>query len=148
MFGFLKGKIDLKLTRYQFVPGDTIEGTLVLKLRKPVQGRAVEIGLYGTQKTSGGLGTRRSTSWEKVFDFKQPLDGEKEYPPGQELVYQFSLKIPQDLQIPQLPSSTLGTAIKTIQTLTGTHSHIDWYVVGRLNTKGFDVVKKVKITVG
>ena len=36
MFGFGKGKIEIQLSKYNYSPGDELSGTVILKLKKPV----------------------------------------------------------------------------------------------------------------
>ncbi|MFH1239776.1 MAG: hypothetical protein V1672_01035 [Candidatus Diapherotrites archaeon] len=58
MFGFLKGKIDVKLNKSNFRPGDMIQGTVTLDLKKSTNARGVFVKFYGMSKTtqhSGGV---------------------------------------------------------------------------------------------
>ncbi|MEE9525537.1 MAG: hypothetical protein V3V78_02920 [Candidatus Woesearchaeota archaeon] len=146
MFGFGKGKIEIKLDKYEFVPGDTISGTLVLKLKKPLEANELTIGIEGYQKTVQGYGNSRNYRTTKVFDFEKPLDGAKGYS-TQPQEYKFTLKIPSSVATGKIEGA-LGGVVKAAQLLTQTRSRIDWRVVGRLKVKGFDVSKKVKINVG
>ena len=149
MFGFLKGKATLSLDRYQFTPGETIEGDLVFRLKKPIEAEGVAIELYGMQVVTQFSGGKRSRRTTKVFDFEQPLDGEKTYSANQDLSYRFSLRIPEDvLTQPNIPDSGFGAVVKTAQMLSGTNSRINWYVRGSLKVRGFDVSKKAQITIG
>ncbi|MFH1589847.1 MAG: hypothetical protein ABIB43_04740 [archaeon] len=148
MFGFGKGKIEIQLNNYNYAPGQTIEGTVSLKLKKPLQGKELSIRLFGEQKISQGYGTNKSYRTVKIFDFKQPLDREKEYLPGsQPLVYQFKITIPANVESQQPPEGALGTVMKTAQMLLGTKIRTNWYLVARLDVKGFDMTKKVQINV-
>jgi len=148
MFGLSKGKAEITLSKYQFSPGETIEGQFKFMLDKPAVAKSVGISFYGLRQTTQMMSGRRSTRTDKIFDFTQPLDVEKEYPAG-ESAYSFSLQVPQNLNTGQMPEGTLGTVLKSAQFLMGAQSKVDWYVEGRLDIKGFsfDVSKKVKISI-
>jgi len=149
MFGFGKGKIEIQLDNYNYSPGQVIEGTVALSLKKPLPGKELSITILGEQKISQGYGTNRSYRTVKIFDFKQPLDREKEYPAGdQPLVYPFKIKIPANVESKQqMPEGTLGTVMKAAQMFSGTKSRTQWYLIARLDVKGFDITKKVQINV-
>lgn len=163
MFGFDKGKIEIQLDKFNFSPGEVIEGTVALKLKKPVKAKELSIRIVGEQTTtqregvSIGIGTNRGTQntdsrTTTIFDFKQPLDGEKEYLAGEQpTVYPFKIKIPanvlsQQTQAPQ--EGTLGTVLKVAQMVSGTSSRISWYLIASLDVpKAFDVSKRVQINI-
>ncbi|MFH1290750.1 MAG: hypothetical protein ABIH92_05060 [Nanoarchaeota archaeon] len=148
-----KGKIKIGLTHFQFSPGDTIEGKISLNLKKPVEAKALKVGLVGIYKNtkygrSGSGGLSRSSRSGYAFEFRQPLDGEKEYP-ASEKIYDFKLKIPKDLLSSRaLGNNMLGTLVKSAQILSGNISSIRWYVVANLEMKGFDISKKVQVNIG
>ena len=150
MFGFFsKGKIDIKLEKYQFVPGDTIKGSLVLKLKKPVEASGVEIQLLGTKTVIRGYGQNRRRNKETIFDFSQPLDGAKLYSSGEAPEYSFEITIPEDiLSKPEWTEGVVGSVMKAATIISGSSSRVDWYIIGRLNIpKKIDVSKKLKINI-
>ena len=91
-----KGKIEIKLSQFNFSPGDIIDGEIILRLKKPTQADSLQVGLIGEQRQTRYRGGRSSTSTKRVFDFQQNLDGKKEYQSG-EKSYPFKIKVPQDL---------------------------------------------------
>ncbi len=146
-----KGKIEINLTNFQFSPGDVIEGDVVLKLKKPVQAKALKVGLIGIyQNTNYGKspkGYSRSSTKSYAFEFRQPIDGEKEYPSG-DTSYHFKLKIPQDLLSSRaFGDGALGTIVKSVQILSGNISSIKWYVEANLDMKGFNISRKVQVNI-
>lgn len=171
MLGFGKGTIEVQLNKFNFSPGEVIEGTVTLKLKKPVKAKELSIRIVGEQTTtqseginlgggvSIGMGTSRRThstgsrtTTTTIFDFKQTLDGEKEYTSGgQPLVYPFQIKIPANVlnQQSQAPKEgVLGTVIKAAQMMSGTSSKISWYLIANLDIpKSFDVSKRVQINI-
>jgi 2',3'-cyclic-nucleotide 2'-phosphodiesterase (5'-nucleotidase family) len=164
MFG--KGKINIAIQRTNYAPGDIISGDVALTLKRPVKAREVNISLIGEHKTTqttprgggtmGGGGTSMSTTTKtvRIYDFKQQLDGEKEYSEGRE--YRFEIKIPADILGigPQTPEGALGQALKvaqTVATFTGAipRRRLQWYLLAKLDIPGgLDISKKVDITIG
>jgi len=162
MFG--KGKIEVKIGKTGYAPGDTISGDVVLALKKPVTAREASVSLIGeriTTQTKVGMGGGQpsmSTQQQRtrVYDFKQQLDGEKEYGPGQE--YHFEMKIPADILSVspgmQEIEGKMGQAMKVAQTaaaLTGRlpSQRVKWYVLAKLDVpRGLDINKKVDVTIG
>jgi len=160
MFG--KGKINTSIQKTNYAPGDTISGNVALTLKKPVQAREVSISLIGEEITEGGEGIlsiilSRGTltyKWKRrrIYDYKQLLDGEKEYSEGRE--YHFEIKIPAD--IPYMPkpegkqNRQLEIAKKTAATVGLIRlQRIQWYLLAKLDIpRGLDISKKVEVTIG
>ncbi|MFH1664242.1 MAG: hypothetical protein ABH986_05580 [archaeon] len=155
MFGFGKGKIELVLEKYNFKQGETIKGKVSVKMNKPTKAKELRVLFAGEKTTSSSSvsfgSTRDNTKKTKkvfVHRFEMPLDGEKEYTQGE---YPFEIAIPAGILEAggSLPEGAAGTAIKTIQFLSGSSSRIQWFVEAKLDIeKSFDVSKKVQINVG
>jgi len=151
VFGFGKGKIEVFLEKYNFSHGETIKGRITLKLKKPVQAKALKVGLVGEKATTQYGKTPRggmSSSHRKThfFDFKMPLDGEKEYLEGK---YNFEIKIPANVLQTPSPGGAVGDIVKGIQLLSGKDVKISWYVIAKLDIPfGLDVSKKVQVNIG
>jgi hypothetical protein len=160
MFG--KGRIKIALDRTHFDPGDIISGSITLTLKKPAEARGISVSVIGEQRSSrrsvGMKGSLISNSRERyrIYDFKQELDGEREYSSGQE--YSFEIKVPDDIlsmstQLPELEGA-LGQGLKLVQTaatLTGAMRRFQtkWYLLAKLDIPGgMDVRKKADITIG
>ena len=109
MFG--KGKINIAIQKTNHAPGDTISGNLTLALKEPVKAKGVSIFLIGEEIKLGGGGILQLISTggkllvkrerRGIYDYKQLLDGEREYSGGRE--YNFKIKIPAD--IPYVPKA-------------------------------------------
>ncbi len=158
-----KGKMNITIPRTNYSPGDTITGSVVLTLKKPVKARELCISLIGEQRVTrtrrrGRSGNRRvstTTQRTRIYDFKQQLDTEKEYTRGGE--YDFEIKIPADLlntqSQEQVPGGTLGQGLKIARTAASMagvlpRSHIKWYLSAKLDIpRWFDVNKKADITI-
>lgn len=169
MFG--KGKINIAIQKTHYAPGDVISGNVSLTLKKPVRAREASISLIGEEITTGGggnvgwgggrtssgvgmMGGRAgSTQIERIYDFKQPLDGDKEYSGGE---YRFEIKIPADIlgEGRQMPEGKLGQVLNVAQTVarvTGTvaRRRLQWYLLAKLDIpRGVDISRKVDITIG
>ncbi|MFU8796273.1 MAG: hypothetical protein ACNA7X_03120 [Dehalococcoidia bacterium] len=162
MFG--RGKVEVRIQKTHYAPGDIISGDVILALKKPVRAREASVSLIGeriTTQTSVGMGggqTSINTQQQRarVYDFKQQLDGEKEYGPGQE--YHFEMKIPADILSVspgmQEVEGKMGQAMKVAQTaaaLTGRlpSQRVKWYLLAKLDVpRGLDVSRKVDVTIG
>jgi hypothetical protein len=172
VFGFDKGKINIIIQKTNYAPGDTISGDVALTLKKPVKAKEVSISLIGEEVTTGGGDTAGwsgkrtssgvgmtgggagSTRIERIYDFKQQLDSEKEYSEGRE--YHFEMKIPADILGvgPQMPKGALSQVLKVAQTVamvTGTtaRKRLKWYLSAKVDIPGgLDISKKVDVTIG
>jgi len=144
----MKGKITINLDKFDFSPGETITGALILKLKKPVEATALNVGLIGTRETSSynRKSNERNDSSNTIYNFKKPVDGEKQYLPG-EKTYQFQLLVPTDINKYSTGNQVADTLIKSAQLLSGTTSRIEWYVTANLEMKGFDISKKVRVNI-
>jgi len=166
MFG--KGKINIAIQKSHYAPGDIISGDVALTLKKPVKAREMSVSLIGEHKTTqttpsaggpmggGAMSMSTTTKTVPIYDFKQQLDGEKEYNQGRE--YHFEIKIPADTlsMRPQISEveGKLGQVLKVAQTaaaMTGAipFQRIKWYLLAKLDIAGgLDINKKVDITIG
>lgn len=147
MFGFLsKGDMKVELEKYDFTYGDMVKGKATLKLKKPQEGRGVFVGILAEKKTRRHTSNGSETRWETVFDFKEPLDGEKTYGTSP-YEYSFEVKVPQ-MEQGKAPNGVLGDTAKALSFLSGRSSSIKWYLIVKLDMKGRDVSKKTQINVG
>ena len=156
---FGKEKITLTLEKFDFKPGEIIKGTISLNLKKQTNARKLEVGLIGRMISRqsnvavgpmvagrGRGGVRSSTQYHTVYDFRIPLDGEKEYYTG---IYKFEIKIPSDiLQANPTLEGSLGQAATAVRVLAGVSSRVDWSVKAQLDVPmGLDVKKSQKIVI-
>ena len=143
-----KGKIDIVLDNYNYSPGDTINGKIKLTINKPIHSKELKIKLIGEkiQKsyTSVGTSTRSSTDTQVIFDFSEPVAGVKDYEPGDNLSYDFKIKIPQNL----IKSPQLTGVLGVIQNLAMMNTMVKWFLVADLSIPGIDLRKKVQINIG
>jgi len=145
MFGLGKGSIEIQLEKYNFSPGETINGKVFLKIKKQEKAKAVIIRLIGEQKSSNFSTVQKTnvqTRKQYIYDFKQQLDSEKEY--SGEFNYNFQIKIPQNIL--NSINSTLGAIIGSMQILTGQSSQIKWYLIASLEIPwAIDISRTIQI---
>ncbi|MBU0591768.1 hypothetical protein KKF81_06830 [Candidatus Micrarchaeota archaeon] len=148
MFGLGTGKIDIQIQKYNYSPGESIQGKVILKVDKNTNAKGVFVEVYGEKKVTSGYGKDRRTRTMRIFEFKQPLDGEKEYAKG-EYSYDFSIKIPSDVMSqPKIQDGILGAAIGAAQVLTASGSRVDWRLVANLDiSMGLDVSKNIQLNI-
>lgn len=152
VFGFFeKGKVDLELNKFNFSIEEVIEGTAKLQLKKPVKAKGFFVVIFAeliTQKANvRGVGMSTSTNVKRAFEFKQQLDGEKEYD-LQPFEYKFKINVPNQNNQAKMdgPMASVASAIKMF---TVGNQHVKWYVEAKLDIPGgFDVGKKVQINIG
>ena len=154
MFGFGKGKIDIKPEKFNYQFGDTVRGKVVLDMKQSVEAKELRIILKGESKESrtgvgfsGGVKVSHSSgAAQTIFEFKLPLDGQKTYSGYSE--YDFEIMIPASAK-PQELEGAMGDVVKAMRMLGGQKSHIKWYLNASLDIPGgMDVSKKVNINVG
>ncbi len=149
---FKKGKIEMSLGKYNFVPGETITGNINLSMKKPVTARGLTVQLRGdlitkrmSRDSDGHM--KSETNRTCIFDQKIPLDGEKKYKDSN---YNFEIKIPENILDEDRPlEGALGSAVKAMKFITGTRERIEWQIIAKLDVpKALDVSKKQQITIG
>jgi hypothetical protein len=160
---FSKGSIRIQLKKYSFNPGENIEGTLQVSLKKPTKGKALRVGLYGKRidryvTTDGiiGSGSKQSagssTESEIFYKFEQPVAGSQEYHNND---FDFTLQIPPNVleqaqQIENKMVEDMEKATSAIKVITGgttkTQTQVKWVVKAILDLPGFDVSKGQDIT--
>lgn len=142
VFGFGEGSIDLKLEKVSFSPGESIRGTVFLKVEKAKKARGVRVEFFGERTV--GYGKNRRT--ERVHSFSLNLSGEREYIGAFE--YPFELKIPSEAGSRQLPSDLLGGILNPVSIFSGSSS-TRWFVSASLDVPmGMDISKRTQISIG
>ena len=88
--GFFSGeKITLMLEKYNYAPGETIKGTIILKLKKPTKAKKFEVAFVGEKverQTGMGVGSTAKSGHQQqhvyLYHFKMPRGGERDYQQG------------------------------------------------------------------
>src|SRR5262245_61316937 len=75
------GTVRLSLTRTRFAPGDTINGSVVLALPEPVDGKRLVVGVRAWQRAAE----------QTVYKFERELGGAESYASGERA---FELTVP------------------------------------------------------
>lgn len=149
VFGLFDKEIELALEKTYFKPGELIRGHISLTPKRPVKARQLRVFFFGERtvrvmerNNKGRMQSHNRT--DTVYRFEQKIDEEKEYSNAE---YDFEIKVPETL-FQALPEGALGTAVKVFQMFQGS-SPVKWYVEAQLDIPmGFDIKKKVQITVG
>jgi hypothetical protein len=145
---FKKNQILVALEKYAYLPGETIKGSVRLKLKRPLQAKKLTVALIGlriARQSSVAVGPIRvgnqapQTQVYTIYNFEIPLDEEAVY---YHEYYPFEIKIPLDiLQASQQKfQSTLTGLGKTLSEIAQfmnqtmmTNSQIEWSVEAKLN---------------
>jgi hypothetical protein len=145
---FKKNQMLLTLDKYAYAAGETIKGSVGLKLKRPVQARKLTVALIGLRivRESGMMvGPLRvgnqgpQTHVYTIYNFAIPLDGENTY--FNEL-YPFEIKIPSDIlaSVQQNLHSTLSglghtleEIAKVMEQFSLSDSRVEWSVEAKLD---------------
>ena len=147
-------KITFTLEKYDYKPGEKITGQVKLNLKKPVSARKLEVSLIGKRKIKQHTSRGSSTHYDKIYDFKMPLSGEKEYHKDQ---FDFSIPIPDDIlnmktsrqRVQDNLEEKLGAAGSVIGAVAmGGRTIISWSVKAQLDVpKKLDIKKSQDIVI-
>lgn len=144
IISMMKGKLEINLPNFNFSAGETITGTLVLKLKKPLEAESLMVGLIA--ESSSNKGIKGSKSTQTVYSFNQPVSGKKVYPSG-ESTYDFKIKVPANVAFNSTGNEIVDGIIKSVQILGGISS-VRWYVTSELEISGMNLSKRVQINIG
>ena len=158
---FKKDQIDVKLQKYAYTPGETIKGSVGLKLKRPLNAKKLMVGLIGLRIVHQGniaIGPVRvgnqgqQTQVYTIYHFEIPLDEEAVY---FHEFYPFEIQIPADIlqSAQQNLNSTLTGLGKTLSEiaqvmnqLSMSGSRVEWSVEARLQIPlKIDIVNSQKI---
>lgn len=158
MFGIGAGKIELKIQKTTFNPGEEITGTLFLTVKNPIKARGLFIKIFAEQNVremheiQGKMKPTDTT--RKLYEFQAELDKEREYPKTNEPVaYPFTLAVPQNApsaHVPKKPDETIDLLVGALSFVTGTGAlgPVKWYLEGYLDLPmAFDVSAKVQLDI-
>ncbi len=155
-----KGKISISIPKTAYNPGETISGDVTLTLNGPVKAREFSISLIGDQRYNRRgtveFGKKTGRNYDRVYDFRLQLDGEKEYAQGGQ--YHFEIKIPAEiLKKPQMPEAMDEQTQQRVQMMQAMASiagsymprPTQWYLLAQMDIPmGVDIKKTIDITIG
>jgi len=148
VFDFLsKGKMEIKLDKLSFAQGETINGSIAMQLKKPIKAKGVLVVLFAEQTNTRMTSKGMERYTQRIYEFKLPLDGEKEYG-TQPYDYTFELKVPQSNQ--NKIGGVAGNVMTAVSLFTvGAGGPAKWYLEAKLDVPmGFDLGKKIQLNVG
>lgn len=142
-----KGQIEIILDKYQYYSGETINGKVKLRIKKPINSKELKIALIGRQKIKSrrmNVNQRNLTSEYKsveIFNFTMPLHKQKEDSMGEQEI-DFQIKIPNNILNSQEPQ-TLG-----FFSFSRRKFPIKWHLSADLEVPGINPYsKKVQINI-
>jgi hypothetical protein len=158
---FKKDQLVVSLEKYSYAPGETIKGSVGLKLKRPAHAKKLMVGLVGLRivhQSGMAVGPVRvgnqapQTQVYTIYNFEIPLDEEAVY---YHEFYPFEIKIPPDiLQSSQQNfhatltglGKTLSEVARVMNELSMSGSRVEWSVEARLHIPlKVDVVNSQKI---
>jgi hypothetical protein len=136
----LSNDINIKIEKTDFAPSEVIEGTVTVKLDKPIKSKGVFVSLTSGETRSGRNSKGQSTTQHYSHVWSSlTLDGEKEYPAGQSLSYPFRFTAPSRSAPVSLLSMVWKGAQPTIK---------DYHIDAKLDiSMGFDINTKKEIKI-
>lgn len=160
---FKRDQIQITLDKYAYAPGETIKGSVGLRLKQAVHAKQLTVALLGLRIVHKGgiaVGPVRvgnqgpQTHVYTIYNFEMPLDGEAAY--FHEL-YPFEIKIPSDiLQSAQQNfhstltglGNTLAEIAQVMEQLRLSDARVEWSVEAKLAIPlKVDVVGSQKIVI-
>lgn len=158
---YLKGSLKLIVDTTVLNPGDTVSGSVNLKIKKPVESKSLIVSLICQEerKTRDMKGNTKS-SWVEVSRNEVSLDGAKSYPKGFSNSYNYSIVVPnrslmhaaKDLVTGNMSDSQKAAVDKVagvlnkVNNFTG-NNRLKWKIVARLDCDGVDLTASKKIRV-
>lgn len=132
------GSIAIALDRFDFAPGDSVSGKVVLGLNETVEAGRLMVALLGTQRSDGDE--------DLVFELEHELDGAKTYRTGE---YAFELGIPEDATAGPDRDDLVENLTRAVSSLaSGQRAPVSWRVVAWLDIpRARNVKTKVDIRV-
>lgn len=142
---YLKGSIKLTLDKNKYEPGDDITGIIHLITKKPIEGNEITLTITGNRITESYDDGKLKKHSRQIYGNKIVVHGAENYLSGHTKDYTFSIPPPNSNKL-DFMSSDIGSAINIAASLlTEKRSYIKWYVEARLDAKGADLTKKLKL---
>ena len=130
---FSPGSISLELGKTDYMPGDEIKGTALLRLNKPVEARAFAINFYGLY--------RQSKNAPAICEATKGLSGKRLYSNGER--FDFAIKIPEEAEKYALSKNEGDDGL-----IPGFGFSTTWWMEGQLDiSNGPDILGKTRVWV-
>ncbi len=146
---FLRGSINITLSRTAFSPGDKISGSFELKTRKAIEGNRLYATLIGQEVTRTRRGGSTRTYTREIFRNEVTLEEGKTYPAGQTQRYEFEIDTPSAQGTDQAGflNSPLGQSLQAgLELVSGRRRYLRWMVQVRLDARGKDLTSSKKVS--
>lgn len=143
LLGIGAGKMELRLNRIEFHPGETIEGAASLTLNEQVKARGAVAEFWAEITQSRG----KSSYTKILYKKEERLDTEKEYRSGVPMRYEFKFVVPEGiLKATGQGNGLLGKIGDFFSKMS--NNSIRWYVTAKLDVPmAFDVSARQQLRV-
>jgi hypothetical protein len=140
----MKGSIKISLPKTAYEGSETISGSFELNCKKEIISNGLYAIAYAERLQKDYISGRgSSSSWVKIYENKQPVDGKKTYPAGFSRNFEFNVSLPKSLG-PQ-SEGVIASISKAKNMIFG--NKIRWRLKIHLDAKGLDLSKTQNITV-
>ena len=157
---FMKGKLELQLTRDAASSEELISGRVNVEAKKPIQG-LLKVSLVGREKRKkrSSSSDSNSTEWVEVYRYDNVLEETREFEAGFNQSYDFDLLAPTSSEVRSGAAALHGIASAAgdgvagglLKAAAGAASfmagRVYWHVEARLDAKGVDLYSKEKCQV-
>lgn len=135
---YLKGTLDIRVENNNLKFGDTLNGTLKLKVKKAIQSNRLFVALVEEEYRSNG----KSGSWVEISRQETTIEESRNYPINFSNFYQFEFQIPAK-EI--LLNTTTNQFINIISSFLKRKTR--WRIIARLDAEGVDLDKYMIISI-
>ena len=156
---FMKGKLELELSRDSASSEELITGRVTLEAKKSIHG-LLKVSLVGREKrTKRDRDGDKSTEWVEVYRYDQVLEETRDFEPGFREDYPFDLLAPTATEVRSGGAALKGMAEAAGDGVMGgvlkaaagaadfMAGRVYWHVEARLDADGVDLYTKEKCTV-
>jgi len=150
---FRKNKLDLKIERYNYKPGEIVKGSFYIDLKKTYEVRKIQVSLIGRRKERY-TDAEGETQYHfvNVYEFPLPIAPEGKYQYQQ---FHFEIKIPDtileqcDQPIDYNPDTTLGKIAEFSRAMSTNRTYpVEWLIEAQLDIPmRIDMTKSHKIII-
>jgi len=144
---FMKGSIKLSLPQTGFEPGQTINGSFALEVKKPIQSKKLIVSLIGLKITKTRDGDKTRTRTDEIYRNEVVIEEARDYPAGHTAEHKFELATPNTGSSDFMNSALGQTVGAALRLLSSRSTRLKWKVEARLDTKGVDLAASKSVSI-
>lgn len=138
VLGLDRGYLTVKLPKHRYKLGEEITGTVLIRLKEATVAKELRIELIGERQ-------RKRGQTKQFYVKKKTIRQEGSFRNSES---QFSITIPDNLQLDNIPEGTLGNALKVARSIGIIPGPPRWYVKAVLNVPmAMDTSSKEEISI-